>query len=269
VFDTYQLNGEFKNMPTIRETKASKNWIHPPGLLLLFCASLLWHPDLQAEDQQYATQYEITPYLWAASISGTTAISGDGSSPPIDSDYSFFALDNLDGVASATFTARGRQWGFLFDFLYVAYEDTFFEGSLLQITPRLEGYIFEYAGTYKPDTANNLEVVAGLRQQDIEVELSFINRSTQASVDWFDPFIGVIYSPQLSNKLRLSLRGDIGGFGIESDTAVNAEAMLRYQFGKTFSAKFGYRYLKVKFEDSTLVYDVSLDGFLFGLGINF
>jgi hypothetical protein len=45
--------------------------------------------------------------------------------------------------------------------------------------------------------------------------------------------------------------------------------MLRYQFGKTFSAKFGYRYLKVKFEDSTLVYDVSLDGFLFGLGINF
>jgi len=67
----------------------------------------------------------------------------------------------------------------------------------------------------------------------------------------------------------LSLRGDVGGFGIQSDIALNAEAMLRYQFGDTFSFKFGYRYLKVEFEDSNLLYDISLDGFLFGLGIRF
>ena len=67
----------------------------------------------------------------------------------------------------------------------------------------------------------------------------------------------------------MALRGDLGGFGIESDMAVNAEIMFRYQMGNTFSAKFGYRYLKVKFDDSNFVYDIGLDGFLIGLGIKF
>ena len=240
----------------------------PGKLLLIIAGSLLWLSNLGAEEHARSIQYEITPYLWAATINGTTAIGGD-EAPPIDSGYNFFSLDNLDGVASAKFTARGQQWGFLFDFLYVAYEDTLLAGTLLQVKPRLEGRILEYAATYQSGTTNDWQVVAGIRQQDIDVELSFLSRAPQASVDWFDPFIGVIYSPALTNKLYLSLRGDIGGFGFESDRAVNAEAILRYQFGDTFSFKFGYRYLSVDFKDNILVYDVSLDGFLFGLGIYF
>jgi hypothetical protein len=237
-------------------------------LLIVIVGSFLWQGNIQAEDKRKPIQYEITPYLWAASISGSTAIGGD-EGPPIDSDYNFFSLDNLSGVASATFTARGQQWGFLFDFLYVEFEDTLLQGTALQATPKLNGRILEFAGTYKPVPANDLFIIAGLRQQDIDFELSILNQTPKASVDWIDPFIGVIYTPALTNKLFLSLRGDLGGFGIESDLATNAEAMLRYQFGDTFSFKFGYRYLKVKFDDSHLVYDISLDGFLFGLGIAF
>jgi hypothetical protein len=237
-------------------------------LLIAVAGPLLWHTNLAAEEHNQSIQYEITPYLWAATINGTTAVGGD-EAPPIDSGYNFFSLDNLDGVASATFTARGQQWGFLFDFLYVAYEDTLLAGSPLQAKPRLEGRILEYAVTYKPASVNDWQVVGGIRQQDIDLELQFLNRIPKASVTWFDPFIGVIYSPALTNKLYLSLRGDVGGFGIESELAVNAEAMLRYQFGDTFSFKFGYRYLSVDFKDNSLVYDVSLDGFLFGLGIRF
>jgi len=237
-------------------------------LLIFIVATVPWHSSLEAEDQQQSIQYEITPYLWAASINGTAAISGEPESP-IDSDYNFFSLDNLSGVASATFTARGQQWGFLFDFLYVEYEDTILKGTPLQAKPKLNGRILEFAGTYKPASVNDFEIIAGLRQQDIDFDLSILNRTPQVSVDWTDPFIGVIYTPALTSKLYLGLRGDVGGFGIESDLAVNAEAMLRYQFGDTFSFKFGYRYLKVKFDDSSLVYDISLDGLLFGLGIAF
>jgi len=79
---------------------------------------------LYADEANEAFVLEITPYLWAASIKGTTASDGE-ESPPIDSDYSFFSLDNLDGVFSTTFTARKNKWGLLLDFLYVAYEDTF------------------------------------------------------------------------------------------------------------------------------------------------
>ncbi len=273
MIDTYQFLAKFKNMLTVHLNKYNKNWIYNRSLFLVLAVIFLWHTKLQAGEQPRATQYVVTPYLWAASIGGTTAVSDDGSppveSPPIDSDYSFFSLDNLDGVASATFTERGQHWSLLFDFLYVAYEDTFFGGSVLQATPRLEGRIFELAGTYQPESIKNLDIVAGLRRQNIDVALTFVNRTPHDAVNWIDPFIGVIYTPPLSNKWFLSLRGDIGGFGIESDTAINFEAMLHYQFGKTFSGNFGYRYLKVEFEDSTLVYNVSLDGFLFGLGIHF
>jgi hypothetical protein len=134
---------------------------------------------------------------------------------------------------------------------------------------RQGGRILEFTGTYKPVSINDLEVIAGIRQQDIEVELSFLNRNPQASVDWIDPFVSVVYTPALTDKLYLSLRGDVGVFGIQSHRALNAEAVLCYQFGDTFSFKFGYRYLKVEFEDSNLVYDISLDGLLFGLGIRF
>ena len=237
-------------------------------LLIVVTGSILWHGSLKAEDHQQSIQYEITPYLWVASINGTTAVNGN-EGPPFDSDYNFFSLDNLDGVASATVTARGQQWGFLFDFLYVNYQDTFLEGTVLQATPSLSGRILEFAGTYKLSAVDDLEVIAGLRQQDIDAQISTSNRTPQASVNWIDPFVGVVYMPALTDKWYLSLRGDVGGFGIESDVAVNAEAMLRYQFGDTFSFKFGYRYLKVDFEDSSLVYDISLDGILFGLGIRF
>ncbi len=237
-------------------------------ITIVLAGSFLWQSKLAAEEQEHRIRYEITPYLWVASINGTTAV-GDEESPPIDSDYNFFSMDNLDGVASATFTAHGQQWGFLFDFLYVAYEDTLLAGTLLQAKPRLEGRILEFTGSYQPATISDLQVIAGVRYQDIDVELEFLNRTPQASKDWFDPFVGAIYSPRLSNKVYLSLRGDIGGFGIQSDLAVNAEAMLRYQFGKTFSFKFGYRYLKVDFKDTTLVYDLSLDGVMLGLGIRF
>jgi hypothetical protein len=67
----------------------------------------------------------------------------------------------------------------------------------------------------------------------------------------------------------MTLRGDLGGFGIKSDMAFNAEAMFRYQINDTFSIKSGYRYFKVKFDDRNFLYDLSLDGFQIGLGIRF
>jgi hypothetical protein len=255
-------------MEKISIPKSVNNGAWSGRLLIIIAGSFLWYGNLQAEDQQQSIQYEITPYLWAASINGTTAIGG-GETPLPDPDYSFFSLDNLSGVASATFTAHGEQWGFLFDFLYVEFEDTVLLANFLPATPKLNGRILEFAGTYRPVSINDFQIIAGLRRQDIDVELAILDQTPQASVDWTDPFVGVIYTPALTNKLSLGLRGDIGGFGIESDLAVNAEAMLRYQFGDTFSFKFGYRYLKVDFEDSSLVYDISLDGLLLGLGIAF
>ncbi len=252
------------NIPQHQFTKMRQClWLYP--LLLIVSA---WSVNLYAQDSRDSTRYELTPYLWAASFAGSTVADG-GESPPIDSDYSFFSLDNLDGVSSARFTAIKKPWGFLFDFMYVAFEDTFFEATPLQTTPRLEGLILEYAVSYAPRSFNNLDVIAGIRQQDIDVSLAILNQKQEGSADWFDPFVGLIYTQPLKRNFGIYIRGDVGGFGIESDLAVNAEVLLRYQFGNTVSAQFGYRYLKVDFSENNFVYDLTLDGFLFGLGLRF
>lgn len=237
-------------------------WLYSLVIFSALCSNLY------ADEANDSFRFELTPYLWAASIKGTTAAGGE-ESPPIDSDYNFFALDNLDGVASATFTASKNQWGILFDFLYVAYEDTFIEATPLQTTPRLEGTIIEFAGAYAPTSIDNLEFIAGLRQQDITVSLALLNRNLEQSATWIDPFAGIIYTRPLTGYFHMALRGDLGGFGLKSDIAVNAEAVFRYQMGNTFSIKLGYRYLKVKFDDTNFLYDLSLDGFQLGLGIRF
>jgi len=257
------LAESFMKRPQLK-CSAIQQWIQLYAVLILngLCSNLY------ADETNDSFRFELTPYLWAASIKGTMATGGE-ESPPIDSDYNFFALDNLDGVASATFSARKNQWGFLFDFLYVAYEDTFLEATPLQATPRLEGTIIEFAGVYAPTSIDNMEFIAGLRQQDITVSLLSLNRKPEQSVAWVDPFVGLIYARPLKGDFHMALRGDVGGFGIESDIAVNAEAMFRYQMNNTFSIKFGYRYLKVKFDDSDFLYDISLDGFQIGLGILF
>ncbi len=238
------------------------SWLYTMLILSGSCSNVY------ADEANESFVFEITPYLWAASIKGTTASEGE-ESPPIDSDYSFFSFDNLDGVFSTTFTARKNQWGFLFDYLYVAFEDTFLEATSLQTTPRLEGTIIEFAGAYAPTSVNNLEVIAGLRNQDITVSLALLDRKPETSANWTDPFVGVIYNRPLKGKFHIGLRGDLGGFGIESDMAVNAQAMIGYQISNTFSVKFAYRYLKVKFDDRDFLYDISLDGFQIGLGIRF
>jgi hypothetical protein len=151
------------------------HWLY---VVVIFCGLC---SNLYADQSNDSFRFELTPYLWAASIKGSTAVGGDGS-PPIDSNYNFFALDNLDGVASATFTARKTKWGFLFDFLYVAYEDTLLEATPLQTITGLEGTIIEFAGAYAPLSIDNLEFIAGLRQQDITVSLALRNQKQEQSV---------------------------------------------------------------------------------------
>jgi hypothetical protein len=235
-------------------------------LIVPFIGSFVCYSNVQAAGKDKSIQYELTPYLWAASLSGTTAAQGE-ESPPVDSDYSFFSLDNLDGVASATFSARRKQWAFLFDYMYVAFEDTFFKASRLETTTRLEGDVIEFAGSYQPESLTGLDFIAGVRYQDIHVELTIFNKNTHASVDWYDPFVGVTYAHPFTNKIHMHLRGDVGGG--KSDLAVNAEAMFRYQINKTISARFGYRYLKVQFSETDFLYDLTLDGFLLGVGFRF
>jgi hypothetical protein len=76
--------------------------------------------------------------------------------------------------------------------------------------------------------------------------------SRSGSVSWADPLVGGRIRYELAPGHQLSLRGDVGGFGVGSDFSWQAIAAYGWDFarcnGITFSGVLGYRALYVDYE---------------------
>ena len=89
--------------------------------------------------------------------------------------------------------------------------------------------------------------------------------------DWLDPFVGLRWRWSFTDQLQLSVRGDVGGFGVGSDFAWKAAALLYWQPFKHVGFMGGYQGLYQDYEDGSgrdyFKYDVTMHGPI--LGINF
>jgi len=221
-----------------------------------------------AENQDW--QFELTPYLWAAGLEGDVSTGGGmpvGS--PVDNDYSFFALENLDLAGFLAFEAHRGRWRLLADGLYVGYSDTFSVGSV-STDLEVEGVVLEGALSYQLPQHEQVELIAGGRFFSIRNNIDLTpGPAGRDRKDWADPFVGARISHAFNEKWYASLRGDIGGFGVSSDPMYNAAVTLGYRLNEQLTIKFGYRYLFADFEKDRFNYDVSLSGFGLGLGIRF
>jgi hypothetical protein len=129
----------------------------------------------------------------------------------------------------------------------------------------------------------SLEVLAGGRYtyQKSQIRISgtgplALRLSDGMSEDWFDPIVGGRVILNLTEKLNLIAKGDIGGFGVGSDFTWNAFGGIGYQFslfGKDASIIAGYRALYQDYENGSgsnkFAYDATMQGPLFGLRIRF
>jgi len=212
-------------------------------------------------------RYEITPYLWGAGLSGNTA--ADGIRSPVDSDYSFFSLDNLEAVASAGFTAQNQRWGFGLDSLYVNYSDNF-NNAIFNTDVDVDGGFVEATVSYRLSSGGSWEILAGARYVTVGVELKLTpGPMGKQDKDWLDPLIGARYSHDFNVRWFGQLRADVGGFGVSSDLATNLMALIGYRLNETISVKFAYRYINLDYKKDRFVYDASLQGLGVGVGIAF
>ena len=232
--------------------------------LILMAGSVVAIADVQSSNDW---KYEITPYLWAVGFDGT--VGNGGTTSPVDSDFQFFSLENLDAYGAFTFDAKKKNWGYYFDVLYVKYSDSR-NGPLLttNITTR-DGFL-ESMITYRLDDQYNVDLLVGARYVDVNLELRLDPGPViKASKDWLDPLIGMRATFKLSDKWSVHVKGDVGGFGIASDLTANAAVEAIYKIGENTSIKAGYRYLKVDFNEDLFVHDVTLSGVGVGLGYSF
>ena len=219
-------------------------------------------------------KYEIAPYLWGSAMEGTAGIGA----VTAETSLSFSdIMDNLEFGFMGMFRASTDRYSITVDALYMS----------LGVTERGPG------GALKADVdmdqtgletdfgyalTDRFTVLAGLRYVDLDARLKVTGPlgnelSAREQQSWVDPVIGAQYSWSFADQWSASLRGDIGGFGVGSDFAWQAMAVLRWQFSPRTGVALAYRYLDMDYEegqgDSRFLYDMATSGPALGVVFTF
>jgi opacity protein-like surface antigen len=234
-----------------RRTMARQRVCRPTkGLLhtLLGAALALGAAGQAAAQTSGGWEFEVTPYLWGATLDGDIQL-GDLPKTEVDESFSDI-LDVLDIGLMGAFEARKGRWGLLFDAMYIKVSDD-------EATP---GPLFddvEVGGARYNYVKSEIEIDPGI----------LAGRRGSRSVDWWDGFVGARAIIPFAERWSLVGYADIGAGG--SDLTWQALAGVNYRFSPAISTKLGYRYLSVDYEENNFLYDMDTSGLYLGVGIRF
>lgn len=232
----------------------------------------------QASPPADTWQFEVTPYFWAAGMSGWGRIGAR--TPTVKFDTSFSDVwRNLDVGAMGTIEARKGRWGVLFDAMYVKLgqdSEPLAGGELGTAKLKVSQTILQLASAYRvvDDRVMPIDVLGGARYTYLDGELSFsrsprlpngIDRSN--NVSWVDGFLGVRARYYLTDKWSVLGYADAGTGGTKYSWQLIAGT--NYDFTKSVVGKFGYRIISMKYESNNFLYQVKTEGLYLGVGMKF
>ncbi|MEG6552044.1 hypothetical protein V6C53_17575 [Desulfocurvibacter africanus] len=264
------------------------------SLLACMILSLVVFPRLTPLQAQQGSQWEFTvaPYIWFAGLEGDLTV-GDRE-VDVDVDFSDI-LDSLDVAFLGQVEARKDPWGVFLQANYFKLNSDESEaraagplGFERQLDVDLETtlWLVEFGGSYTAFAWSGSgfprhirgDVLAGGRYWSVENDLEatftgpLTTRDVEAEqeIDWVDPIVGARVEVQLSDRILLAVRGDIGGFGIGdgSDFTWNLLGLLGYRFASWATLWAGYRTLDVDY-DNDAQFDMTMQGPLAGLAFTF
>ena len=228
-----------------------------------------------------AWRFELTPYLFGASLTGTTGVSNVRAQVDMSFDD---ILDNLDSGFMAMLEARKGRWGFGLDGVYFKLKDETARswqgpggiGSATgQIDATMTEQIYQLYASYR--VAGGVDVIGGARYTKLDADLALVTttggllpgntRSLSGSRDWWDGVIGVRAVMPLAERWTFVSYADIGTGG--SDISYQGILGVSWQASKTWSVKGGYRYFYQDYEEGGFVWDMAAHGLYLGLGIGF
>lgn len=198
----------------------------------------------------------IAPYLWATSLDGNAEVGRIKAD--VDVSFSDILKDlSLGGMLLAD-VQKGR-FGVAVNGVFARVSpdnevgpieiDTTSDTVQIGVAPyyRVVDWTYRTSSSGKP-LKLVVEPEAGFRFTYLRVELEVrgIGRSVDESESWVDPLIGSRFGIDLSDHWNLTAEADVGGFGVGSDFAWNAQAFLGYRtslFGVPTTLAAGYRAL--------------------------
>jgi hypothetical protein len=125
------------------------------------------------------------------------------------------------------------------------------------------------------DEANfRLDSIFGIRYTtlDIDIDVPSLGTSGHGMASWFEPIFGARVLFDLTDKIHLLVRGDIGGYddGSSSDFTWGAEGAASFSLTAGLELAVGYRILDVDYhEDFGVDFDVQYRGPWLGLVLRF
>jgi hypothetical protein len=115
----------------------------------------------------------------------------------------------------------------------------------------------------------HLKVDTGVRYNNMDGGFTFhgphrISRS--GSQTWWDPVFGVQGEIPIHKKLSGAVAFDLGGFGVGSKIAVNAEPLLNYEINRRFKTSMGWKFFYQDYKNSAQGFEYNLlaEGPFFG-----
>ncbi len=238
-----------------------------PTLAALATAGIALTGTAQAQGMD-GWSFQITPYVWATGISGDiTPFTG---APQVSFEASFSeVLEDLDAAFFLHGLARNGDFVLMFDLSYSASSREGLippgvpaNGSLTQTSLTVAG---GYRVANTPDAS--FDVFAGARAWWIEgaAEVPLLGASTSPSQNFVDPIIGARGHVNLAPDWSVTLYGDVGGFGVGSESTSQFFGTLNYAVTDQLTVSAGYRRLDVDYRSGGTVIDASMAGPLLGV----
>ena len=256
-----------------------------PSLLGIVLLASLTPPTARAADDW---KFAVTPYLWGAGINGSATVR----SHEADLEKSFGdILDDLSFAAMVNLQARKGRFGLYTDVTYLGQEDTHdlttpAGVTVLKAETSLDSWIVDFGASWEAarwgaaaaGKSGFADLFVGGRywsvDTDIEADSPLVagEREIGSSVSWVDPIVGARFAADLTPKLQLIGRADVGGFeiGDASKLTWSAAAYLGWRFNPTISGWFGYKHLVVEREDDKEnSLDLAFSGPVLGVAFTF
>lgn len=232
-------------------------------------AFLSWPAAALAQSDDDGWRFRIEPYLLVPSMDGDVTVRGREAEADVGPEDIF---SHLNLGFQGYFEARGPAWGVAVDAIYMNLDATDdariaeIDVEQVAITP-----------TVFVRVTPRFDLYAGARYNSLGGDIDFQGPAGLGTFaqdkDWLDPLVGARYSAPIGDKWSFEIAGDVGGFGLGSDIAVNLWPMVGYQVSRGAQLTFGYRVLYMDYDSGSgadrFSYDVLTTGPVIGAAIDF
>lgn len=221
-------------------------------------------------------RFRLTPYAWAAGVSGDFAQFG---LPLVEVNNSFSeVLENLDVGAMAAFEAWRGRYGLLADLVYVRLSGSGTVSGFLPVAVPVSASATSTTGMlaaqyrWLDGETGHLDVLGGLRHWSLTTRLNAgtpVNVALSESVRWNDPVIGVKGLRWLSENTYLTGWAMLGGLAGGAEPVIDLMAGVGYKINDSTALILAYRHVSVDYREGAFLYDSVQQGFGLGLDLRF